>query len=144
MVPGGPMSDWPRSASRIPTLTPEFKAMLANMVQKPVLPVSTLPMTTVLPCPYSTIVCAVSLQDSGIALPAISRDSAELEREQWMVEFSDVSIGSCFPSLTTISCPLSSEEAKMLASPSTSLIEAGPESSRVLPALIEIRLLEDE
>jgi len=90
------------------------------------------------------MVCAVSIQDSGIVLPAISRDSAELEREQWMVESSDVSIGSCFPSLTTISCPLSSGEAKMLASPSTSLIEAGPESSKVLPALIEIRLLEDE
>jgi hypothetical protein len=32
----------------------------------------------------------------------------------------------------------------MLTSPSTSLIEAGPEMSMVLPALIEIRLLEDE
>jgi hypothetical protein len=64
--------------------------------------------------------------------------------EQWMVEFFDVSIGSCFPLPTTILYPLSSGEAKMLASPSTSLIEAGPESSRVLPALIKIRLLEDE
>jgi len=107
----------------------------ARYVQKVLFPVSMSPITIVLDLSNSKIASVASLHEVGMVLPLASTWLPCSPNEQSNSESSDMNIGTCFSSPTTIFFPVSTGAPKTVAVPSTSFADAGPEISNVFPEL---------